>query len=113
MVVCVKTGLPLKSAARFSVLRAVGGQNGYDGGMGKTILICLLSFVVGAVATATPFLISGHFAHLDETARGEETMGPGITTFWGLLASPVGGIVAAVIVLWLLKRKEANTEPSD
>lgn len=77
------------------------------------MLICLLSFVIGAVATAAPFLVSGHYAHLDEAARKQETMGPGITTFLGLLASPVGGIVAVVIALWFLKRKKANTEPSD
>lgn len=81
--------------------------------MGKTVLICLLSFVVGAVATAAPFLIAGHFAHLDEAARKQETMGPGITTFMGLLASPIGGIVAVVIALWLLRRMKANTEPPD
>lgn len=108
-----KKGLPKITAASFSVLRAVSGRNGYDDSMGKTILICLLSFVVGAAATAAPFLIAGHFAHLDEAARGEETMGPGITTFLGLLASPVGGIIAVVIALWLSKRKKATTEPPE
>jgi hypothetical protein len=76
--------------------------------MGKTLLICLLSFVAGAVATAAPFLVAGHFAHLDEAARGEPTMGPGITTFMGLLLSPIGGTVAVVIALWLLRRKKAH-----
>lgn len=81
--------------------------------MAKTILICLLSFVVGAAATAAPFLIAGHFAHLDEAVRGQETMGPGITTFMGLLAGPVGGIVAVVIALWFVRRRKANVEPAD
>lgn len=78
--------------------------------MGKTVLICLLSFVVGAAATAAPFLIAGHFGHIDEAARGEETMGPGITTFMGLLVSPIGGIVAVMVALWLLRRKKAKEE---
>lgn len=94
-------------------MRVVGGRNGYDDRMEKTVLICLLSFVVGAAATAVPFLISGHYAHLDEAARGEETMGPGITTFLGLLASPVGGIVAVVVALWILRRRKANMELAD
>ncbi|MEZ5945195.1 MAG: hypothetical protein R3C18_27795 [Planctomycetaceae bacterium] len=81
--------------------------------MGKTALICLLSFVVGAAATAAPFLIAGHYAHFDEAARRQETMGPGITTFMGLLAAPVGGIAAVVIALWLLRRQKANTEPPE
>ena len=110
-------GLPPNSAATFSshrqVLRAVSGQSGYDDGMGKAVLLSLIGFVVGAVATAAPFLIAGHFAHLDEAARGEETMGPGITTFMGLLAAPVGGIVAVVMALWLLKRRKANAEPPE
>lgn len=72
--------------------------------MGKIVLICTLLFVVGALATAAPFLISGHFAHLDEAARREETMGPGITTFFGLLVSPLGGIVAVLIGLSFLRR---------
>lgn len=73
-------------------------------------MLCLIAFVVGAVATAAPFLIAGHFANIDESARGEGTMGPGITTFMGLLASPIGGIVAVVVALWLLRRKKAKAE---
>lgn len=56
-------GLLQKSAADSSappeVLRAVGRQNEYDDVMGKTILICTISFVLGARATAAPFLIAG------------------------------------------------------
>jgi hypothetical protein len=81
--------------------------------MGKTLFIGLFSFVVGAVAAAAPFLIAGHFAHIDEAARGEETMGPGITTFVGLLASPVGGIVAVVIALWFLRRQSHTAQPPE
>ena len=73
--------------------------------MMRRFLILILSFIVGAALTAAPCLISAHFAHLDEAARGEETMGPGITTAFGLLASPVGGVVALLIALWLGKRK--------
>ncbi|MEZ6131194.1 MAG: hypothetical protein R3C59_21175 [Planctomycetaceae bacterium] len=76
-------------------------------------MICLLSFVVGAAATAAPFLIAGHYAHLDEAARRRETMGPGMTTFMGLLAAPAGGIVAVAFTLWLLRRQKANTEPPE
>lgn len=94
-------------------MRAVSGQSGYDDGMGKTVLLSLIAFVVGAVATAAPFLIAGHFAHIDEATRGEETMGPGITTFMGLLAAPLGGIVAVVVALWLLRRQKANTAPPE
>jgi hypothetical protein len=81
--------------------------------MGKTLLIGLFSFVVGAAATATPFFIAAHFSHIDEAARGEETMGPGITTFVGLLASPVGGIVAVVIALWFLRQQSHNAQPPE
>jgi len=78
--------------------------------MGKTVLICLLSFVVGAAATAAPFLIAGHFAHIDEAARNEETMGPGITTFFGLLAAPVGGTVAMLVGLWANRTRERKAD---
>ena len=73
--------------------------------MGKTWTIYLLAFVIGAAATAAPFLISGHLAHLDEAARGEETMGPGMTTFLGVLAAPVGGAVALVATWWYRPRR--------
>jgi Trk-type K+ transport system membrane component len=95
-------GIGFRGRSRVSQLR-----------MRKTLLICVFSFVAGAVATAAPFLIAGHFAHLDEAARGEPTMGPGITTFLGLLLSPIGGIVAVVVTLWLLRRKSATVEPPE
>jgi len=111
---CENVGLRQKSAAASStlpeVLRAVGSQNGYNNVVGKTILICTISFVVGAMMTAAPFLIVGHFAHLDEVARGEPTMGPGTTTFLGLLASPVGGTVALLIGLWVSRRSKRKAE---
>ena len=70
----------------------------------RRLVLFTLCFIVGAAITAAPCLISAHFAHLDEAARGEETMGPGITTALGLLAAPVGGAVALLIALWLGKR---------
>lgn len=73
--------------------------------MGKTILIYVAGFFVGAVATALPFMITGHFAHLDETARGEPTMGPGMTTFLGLVLSPFGGLLAVLILRLFVVRK--------
>ena len=93
--------------ARLSVF---GGQNVYDRAMLRTVFICTLSFVAGAVLTATPFLIVAHFAHIDEAARGEETMGPGITTFLGLLASPVGGMVAALIAAFVQRGNWRKSE---
>jgi hypothetical protein len=72
--------------------------------MARTTLICVISFVAGAILTAAPFLISAHFANADELARGEQTMGPGITTFVGLLFAPVGGIAGLLIGLWAYRR---------
>lgn len=60
-------------------------------------------FVTGAVLTAAPFFVRGHLLNVAETARGEQTMGPGIFTFIGLLAAPVGGVI--VLLLALLVRK--------
>ena len=73
--------------------------------MAKIFLIATLAFFGGAIATAAPFFVAARQAHLDEAARGEETMGPGITTAFGLLVSPIGGILAVVIAIWLVRRK--------
>lgn len=70
--------------------------------------IYVLSFLIGALAIAAPFLISGHLAHLDEVARGEQTMGPGMTTFLGILAAPVGGAAALGITWWFRRRKHSS-----
>ena len=64
-------------------------------------LIGAVAFVVGALATAAPFLIAAHIEHLGEVARREGTMGPGILTFLGLLAAPVGGVIAGIIAVWV------------
>ena len=78
----------------------------------RRLVLLSLCFIVGAAITAAPCLLSGHFAHIDEAARGEETMGPGITTAFGLLAAPVGGVVAVLVALWLGKRKRRPSESS-
>lgn len=101
-----------KFNGRAATLAAPARENGYDRRMGKTLLICVISFIVGAVVTAAPFLSIGYFAHLEEAAREQETMGPGITTAFGLLASPVGGIVAVAIALLFVRRKNANVDSS-
>lgn len=76
--------------------------------MAKTLLICTLAFVAGAIATAVPFYLIGHFAHLDEAARKQETMGPAITMLFGFAMSPLGGIVAVAIALWVRRQKKRN-----
>ncbi len=79
--------------------------------MVRTVLIYLVAFVVGAIATAAPLLISAHWAHLDEVARGQETMGPGITTLLALLAAPLGGVLTLAVVIWMRRRKTAGDQP--
>lgn len=81
--------------------------------MGRTIVICLVAFLAGAVATAAPCIITAQDAHLEEAAKGQETMGPGITIVLSLCASPIGGLVAMLIALWFLKRKPASSSAAD
>lgn len=80
--------------------------------MARTMLICTFAFFAGAVAAAAPFFVAGRVAHLDEAARGEETMGPGVTTAFGLLLSPVGGIVAVLIAIRLVGRRKVRKRAS-
>lgn len=70
----------------------------------KKVALSLLCFLLGAIITATPFFILGHLGAADEAARGEPTMGPGITTFLGLLAAPLGGLVAVIAYLIWIRR---------
>ena len=75
----------------------------------RSILIHAFWFAVGAIATATPFLVHANVMNADELARGEQTMGPGITIFLGLLAAPVGGTVVVIVCLWLERRKRRDS----
>ncbi len=69
-------------------------------------------FLTGAVFSATPFVVRGHLLHVAETARGEQTMGPGILTFVGLLVAPAGGVCLLLIAMMVrkLKRKRQAIE---
>lgn len=78
--------------------------------MRKRIVISLAAFVIGAVATAAPFVLAGHRANLEETARKEPTMGPGITTMLGFVAAPFGGLIAAAVA-WRIARPKDESEP--
>ena len=78
--------------------------------MVRRLVLLSLWFVIGATAAAVPFLVSGHFAHAAEAARGEETMGPGITTAFGLLAAPIGGVVAVLVAVWIERRRRRQAE---
>jgi len=61
--------------------------------------------------TAVPFLVAGHFAHVDEASRHQETMGPGILTAFGLIGAPIGGVVVVLIAVRLRRRKDAPGAP--
>lgn len=78
--------------------------------MPRTTLICVFSFVAGAILIAAPFLLSAHLANADELTRGEQTMRPGITTFLGLLAAPVGGTVGLLVGLWAYRRSQRKQD---
>lgn len=67
--------------------------------MVKKVVVHTLAFVVGAIVIAAPFFVRAHLDHADELARGEQTMGPGLTTFLGMIVAPVGGVVAGLISL--------------
>ena len=73
--------------------------------MVKIIANSLIAFAIVGVLTAAPFLVSAHFANADELARGEQTMGPGFTTFLGILAGLFAGLIAAFLAGWLTSRK--------
>jgi hypothetical protein len=73
----------------------------------KSFAVGVLWFIAGAVVTAAPFVICGTLDAADEAARGEPTMGPGITTFLGLLAAPFGGGVT-VLVATLIRRARST-----
>ena len=91
---------------------SVSVHNRYDQAMGRTILIGAIAFGLGAVAAGGPFVIAGHHAGRAEAARGEPTMGPGITTACGVLLAPLGGAVAASVAVWVRRRKAAGvTQP--
>ena len=79
----------------------------------KRLAIVLLSFVVGALLSGAPCVISGYLAHAEEAARGEETMGPGWTTFLGLVAAPFGGAVAAAVAFWWTRRRGEHEASQD
>lgn len=53
-----------------------------------------LAFLAGCAVVAVPMFVSASMLHADETARGEQTMGPGIEMFLGMLFAPIGGIFA-------------------
>ncbi len=74
----------------------------------RRLMLSAIWFLVGAVVAATPFVVRGHLLHLEEAARGEPTMGPGWSTFLGLLAAPVGGTVAVVIYWWIQRRRRSD-----
>ncbi len=63
-------------------------------------------FDTGAVLTATPFFVRGHLLHVAETTRGEQTMGPGILTFVGLLVAPAGGVSLLLFATMVRKLKQ-------
>jgi hypothetical protein len=66
-----------------------------------------LVFLLGCVIVALPIFMLALAVHADETARGEQTMGPGIEMFLGIVAAPIGG-VAGCFVFLLLKRRKSN-----
>lgn len=78
--------------------------------MPRTTLICVFSFVASAILIAAPFLLTAHFANAEELTRGEQMMRPGITTFLGLLAAPVGGTVGLRFDLWAYRRSQSKQD---
>jgi len=67
-------------------------------------------FLTGAVLSATPFFVRAHLLHVAETARGEQTMGPGILTFVGLLVAPAGGVLMVLVAMLVRKLKRHAIE---
>lgn len=64
----------------------------------KRFVIYAGSFAMGALAVAGPMFVRASIIHLDETARHEQTMAPGITMFVGMLLAPIGGLLAVALV---------------
>ncbi len=56
------------------------------------VLVCV--FLFGCAMVILPAFYRASVVHADETARGEQTMGPGIQMFMGLIFAPLGGLVA-------------------
>lgn len=54
-------------------------------------------FLFGCAIVVLPAFYQASFLHADETARGEQTMGPGIQMFMGMVFAPLGGIVALAV----------------
>ena len=77
------------------------------------ILLYICSFVLGAVVVFVPFFVGGGMLHADETARGEPTMLPGIVTFLGLLLSPVRGVIALLIAIWIGRKSQASQKSEE
>lgn len=69
----------------------------------RRFLVYAFVFFAGSVATFLPFFVRAHLMNAAELARREQTMGPGIITFAGLLAAPLGGVFMVVLALLTLK----------
>lgn len=54
-----------------------------------------------------PAFYQASLLHADEQARGEQTMGPGIQMFMGLIFAPLGGLV--VLGVWYAIRHWRRT----
>lgn len=72
----------------------------------------LIVFAVGCLAVVVPFFIRASIDHADETARQEQTMGPGITMFMGMIVAPLGGVVTLILWRWW-RRRLVNVEIRD
>ena len=59
----------------------------------RGVLGNLIVFAIGCLAVVVPFFIRASIDSADETARQEQTMGPGITMFMGMIVAPLGGVV--------------------
>ena len=81
--------------------------------MVRRILLYICSFVLGTIVVFVLFFVGGGMLHADETARGEPTMLPGIVTFLGMLLSPVGGVIALLIAIWLGRERQGRQKSEE
>jgi uncharacterized membrane protein len=70
--------------------------------MVQRVSIHVVSFLLGAAIFAVPCYIYAIIFSADE-----ETL-PGIVTFLGILMSPIGGLIALLITLWVEEKKQGR-----